>query len=172
MALYVVQRWIHAHGAPTHFSSDPEFQVARLKQFLKVHAVCIRPRPARRHNRTGIVEGNNGVFKAIFYRPEKETPSATAPELVSRAPFLSNLFTGSSMLSSFQLARGYSPSILGLPPTRVTQELLDAHYEQTALRAIQKLMHARDNNVIPSRLLPTGTEVYVYYNTSSNSVRM
>lgn len=171
MTSLIDQHWFDRHGAPAAFSSDPEFQAPILTKFLQRHKINIRKRPSRRHNKTGIVERNNGVFKAIFYRLAKEQSTASASALVSRASFLSNLFVGSNTLSAFQLARGYTPSVLGLPPTIVTQDILDAHCEQVALRAIQKLLRSRNNHTIPANILKPGTDVFVFYNTSSHSVR-
>jgi len=97
MTKHLEDRWINVHGAPNYFSSDPEFQVSRLRKFLRLHEIQLRPRPARRHNKTGIIERNNGVFKSIFYRLAKKTPTSTAAELISRSSFMTNLFTGSSI---------------------------------------------------------------------------
>lgn len=48
------------------------------------------------------------------------------------------MFRGSSILSSFKLARGYSPSGAGILSTKVSQALLNAHVELAAPRAIHK----------------------------------
>lgn len=169
MTKLIESHWICQHGAPGGISSDPEFDTAEMKKFLQQHNITFLPRPARRHNKTGIVERNNGVFKAILKRVEREKTTATAMTLVARASFLGNMFSGSKVLSAFQLARGYSPSILGLPKSVVTPELLEAHREQVSIRAIHRILKARVPHTIPTRVLKPGTKVWVYFNTSKQN---
>lgn len=96
---------------------------------------------------------------------------ATASTLVARASFLMNMFHGNSILSAFQLARGYAPSILGITSSVVNAELLEAHIETVATRAIQKAMKYRNNNVIPSNKFNEGDRVWIFYKTSKQNER-
>lgn len=72
-------------------------------------------------------------------------------------------------MSSFQIARGYAPSVLGIPPSRVTQELLTAHREMSATRALQKLLNSHDNHFLPPSALTEDTNIWVYYRTSAQN---
>lgn len=81
---------------------------------------------------------------------------------MASAVFLSNFFSGSKLLSSFQLAWGYQPSILGIPASRVPQELLDAHIEQTATRALQRAIRSRVQKVPRSSNYKQGDRVSVW----------
>lgn len=69
-------------------------------------------------------------------------------------------------MSAFQLPRAFTPSILGIPRSIVSEELLKAHVEMEATRAIEKFMRSRIPNVPDSRLLRPGTEVFIFYDTS------
>ena len=75
------------------------------------------------------------------------------------------------MLSSFQLARGYSPSILGMPSQEVSQELLDAHVETVAIRAVQKVMRSKVSCVQPRTSFKAGMKAWVSYKTSKQNER-
>ena len=161
--------WIYHHGAPEAISADDEFNRAPLQQFLNVHNISFKPRPTRRHNKTGIVERKNATVKAILSKLNDESSEASVEVLIKRAAFLSNLFSGSRLLSSFELVRGYLPSVVGLPSSLVTQELLDAHKEQTAIRKMQRLLHSRAHHSHQPELFNSGDNVWVFYNSSKQN---
>lgn len=119
--------WIYHHGAPKLIGADPEFCKPFFERFLKAHGIELKPRPARASYNNGLVERNNGVFKAVINSISKEKTDSSAADIVARVSFLTNMFHGNYILSAFQLARGYAPSILGIPSTVVTEDLLAAH---------------------------------------------
>lgn len=135
--------WLSRHGAPKEFSADPEFCKPFLMRFLLSNNVTLNPRPSRSSSMNGIVERNNGVFKNILARLEKETTEASPSVIFSTASLMSNMLHGNKDMSSFQLARGYSPSITGIPSTVVPTEFLDAHVRTSAARAVQRVMDGK-----------------------------
>lgn len=161
--------WIYHHGAPGAFSADPEFCKGFFERFLSAHAINLHPRPSRSSSKNGKVERNNGVFKAVLYRLARENTEASARTLVARASFMTNLFHGSSTLSAFELARGYSPSIVGIPSTVVPREMVEAHVENTANRAIHKILRSRGPSNIKESHLGQGTPVWVFYKSSKQN---
>lgn len=44
------------HGSPASLPADYEFNRRQLRSTLKAHEIVFKTRPARRHNKTGIVE--------------------------------------------------------------------------------------------------------------------
>ena len=165
----VKRYWICVHGAPGALFADDAYDKPNFHTFLKQHNIVYKPRPARRHNKLGCVERKNRTVKAIIRKLDNEITDADAETIVARAVFLSNLFSGSRKLNSFQLAKGYTPPILGIPSSRVTTELLQAHKEQAATRAMQTLLHSKNPTVLPSNILQPGVPVWVYYETSSKT---
>lgn len=164
--------WICMHGAPRSLSADDEYHRKKLTDFLRSHDIQFKPRPARRHNKVGIVERKNGTLKEIIQRLDKDISTMSSDAIVARATFLSNMFSGSRLMSSFELARGYSPSILGLPRTDVSQELLDAHKEQVATRALQRLLRSRSHeSPIPDMFRPNDL-VWVFYKTTKKNEKV
>ena len=161
--------WIYRHGAPCAISADDEFNCVALQQFLRVHNIQFMPRPTRRYNKTGIVERKNATVKSILYKLNDELCQATPDTLLKRATFLSNMFSGNQTLSSFELVRGYRPSVVGLPRNIVTQELLDAHKEQVATRKLQRLLNSRNYNSHRPDLFNAGDRVWVFYRTSKQN---
>lgn len=163
--------WVLRHGAPVAISADDEYNRKHLRAFLIAHSVTFKPRPTRRHNKTGIVERKIQTVKEIIRRMDKEITSASAEEIVSRAIFMSNFFSGTHILSSFQLVRGYQPSILGIPPSTVPPDLLHAHTEQVATRALQRAMRSRSSTFAPQQAYKPGDVIWVWYATTKGNER-
>lgn len=93
---------------------------------------------------------------ADFYNANRGIVIHTA-ELLSKAKFLTNTLRGNSKLSSFELARGYQPAIIGLPQTNVSKDLLNAYHKQIDHRGICKLLESRSPKLIKPSLLPRQT---------------
>ena len=106
-------------------------------------------------------------MKNILRKLDGENSDASDHTLLARATFFSDMFSGTKILSSFQLARGYSPSILRIPTTRVTKELLDRHKAAMATRALQKAIRSRSVNAPEPRFFSPGDEIWAYYKTSN-----
>lgn len=163
-------RWFCAHGAPKRFSADPEFCVPVLKSFLNAHNIHLADRPARSSNKNGIVERNNGIFKLVLSKIAKEKTDAHPQTLTARASLLTNLIHGSGVLSAFELAKGYTPSILGIPARHIPEDVMKAHVEISANRALQKVLKSRVPRVVPPSMLHTGREIWVFYKSSQQNI--
>lgn len=104
-----------------------------------------QPRPARCHNKLGIVELEHSIIRALVQRLIKDAEyfahsrgvNVENTEVRSRATFFSNVLYGSKTLSSFEIDMGYLPSLACLQ--KVSGELVVAHQEQVARRALHKL---------------------------------
>jgi hypothetical protein len=161
--------WIYLHGPPSECSGDPEFDNAAFIQYLNHHDITYKARPARRHNKTGFVESGHSSIKLLARRLVLDSKSSTVhsrlpsfPEIIAHATFLRNLLYGSRILSSFEQARGYQPSIAGLPVGFVTPDLRQAHAEQIARRTLSRLLKARHANLLDHSVLKPGTAIYVF----------
>ena len=161
--------WIYCNGAPDAVSADDEYNCVALRQFLHIHNIVFKPRPTRRHNKTGIVERKNATVKAILNKLDDEQSNADTETLLKRGGFLSNMFSGNKLLSSFELVRGYRPSILGLPRTIVTEEILEAHKQQVATRKLQRLLNSKAHQSPQPQLFSPGDSVWVFYKTSKQN---
>ena len=124
-AVRVVEtEWFNVYGPPLTASTDPEFAKDPFLPFLKHYEVKFEPRPARRHNKIGIVESKNNILTrrlvkdADYFKTTRGT-SATTSEILSRAVFLADIPYGDKRLSSLEMVRGYTPSFVGLPKTQV-----------------------------------------------------
>lgn len=161
--------WILRHGALSSFASDEEFQTRPMQIFLSYHYISLCERPVRRHNKSGVVERKNGTVKRILERLQHDNSTASDATLLARATLLSNVFSGSKLLSSFELAIGYAPAILSLPQSVVSSELLEAYRDQCATRALQRLLSSRVSSTVPPSALREGRKILNFYKSSKQN---
>lgn len=141
------------------FVADPEFCGPVIRKFLNGYDIRLEERHSRSSHKNCTIERNNGVFKHIVDKLGKEGTTVSAATVAARALFLTKTFKGSGTISSFQLARGYTSSISGSRTTLVAQELIDAHVEFCAARAIQSALESKQPNSIPLDLLHKGMRI-------------
>lgn len=151
---------MHLHGAPFSFSADTELTRGNMKQFLKSHRIGLSKRPIRCHSKTGIIERENHTVKEIFECLQKDTSKYSDATLLSRATFLSNIFSRTSALNSFKLARGYNTALLGVHSRIVPSNFMEAYKDQAGTRALHRLVKSKTLRTIPINLLSPGTENY------------
>lgn len=58
--------WSHMCRALKYFSADHEFCRAMLQKFMENHGKEARARPSRSSHKTGKIERNKGIFKAMY----------------------------------------------------------------------------------------------------------
>ena len=167
--------WFNIHGPPAKLSGDPEFVNGKFSELMKRFSVTVEPRPARRHQKIGVVERKHAVVRTLAQRILKDVEfvenavhgnamDCDEPDLnahiLSRATFVSNVLYGSRKVSSFNLSRGYTPAIGGLPQTKVEEDLIRAYQEQTARRALMSVDCARTPKTLEKEQLKRDTPVY------------
>lgn len=58
--VYTVEmEWLHRHGRPERLSADDELNSKAVRRFASSQGIAYKPRPVRRHNKTGILERKN-----------------------------------------------------------------------------------------------------------------
>ena len=132
--------WIHNHGEPQAVAADPEFARRPFTDVLKTHSIHMQHRPARRHQKIGVVERKNAIVSQILTKLAIADPDIDLHLLASRASFVSNVISGSRLHSSFAERHGYEPSFLGLPSSIVPESVKRAQEETSAHRAIERAM--------------------------------
>ena len=115
LVLAFERTWIHRHGNCKEIYGDQEFESSFLLKWCKDRCVKFNPVPSRRHNKTGTVERKNRVIKDVLEKLDGDTSTKgyRFADLISSATFLSNVMYGNKNISSFEMARGYTPSIPG-----------------------------------------------------------
>ena len=162
--------WIDSHGPPKIVSADREFFKSSFRTFLKDHLITLEERPARRHNKLGIVESRHRSLRLFVQRLLKDAEywrlskglEVSRHAVLSRATFLCNALRGNAVLSSFELARGYLPSFVGLPQTLISKGIFEAYKEQQAKRAISRMLRSKTQQVVKAEILKPKTPVYYF----------
>lgn len=129
-----------------------------------------KPRPYRRHNKVGIIERKNGTIKRIIEKLQNdEGANEDAVRMAQKAIFLSNVFSGSKLLSSFELSREYTPSLVASGSRGINPEFLQAHAQQTAIRVLHRLLPSRTPQTLNRTAINVGDRVFYYYNSSKQN---
>lgn len=105
MSSCIERVWIRIHGEPQSISGDDALDKLVFHCSPRQHNIIFKPRPSWRHNQLGHVERKNPTIKTIIKRLDKDIHEVNASTIIARAVFLSNLFSGSRTLSSFQLTK-------------------------------------------------------------------
>ena len=158
--------WVCRHGAPQILTADPGLAGSVMSAFCATHSITWQTRPPRRHNTIGVVERRNGVMRMVLEKLVCGNDSvgvasrASDEVLLERANFLANLYVGNVLLSSFELFRGYMPSLVGMPSRFVSDADVETHVQLTATRAISRMLHSKSFNPYVKPLLSVGQLVY------------
>ena len=169
--------WVCRHGAPEILTSDPGLAGGVMDAFCTTHSITWQTRPPRRHNTIGVVERRNGVMRMVLERlvsGNDSLPSSARTEdglLLERANFLANLYVGNSVLSSFELFRGYLPSLVGMPTRFVSDADVEAHVQLSATRALSRMLRSKNFNPYIRPALSVGQIVYVHTRNRPGSAR-
>lgn len=102
----------------------------------------------------------------MIKRVQNDTSQASDSRLLSRDVVFSNTFSGSRLLSSIELARGYSSALLGVPKKLISYDLIDAYNDQSKIRALHWLIKAGDPQILSADCLPAVQEVLFSFKTS------
>lgn len=169
--------WVLRHGAPESIAADPGLGGKVMNDFCAQHSVVWESRPPRRHNTVGVVERRNGVMRMILARivaandtlPESE--QSTDSLLLERANFLVNLILGDETLSSFQLLKGYQPSLVGMPTTSLAPENVQAHLQISSQRALSRMLRSKSFNPYTKPPLSVGQIILIHTQRQTGSAR-
>ena len=163
-------KWINVHGAPKIVSGDLEFLNTTFLNAIRYFGCEFEQRPARRHNKLGVVERKNSIIRVMAQRVHSDAKFFSVSkgsefmleDILSRATYLANILYGSKALSSFEMARGYKPSITGLPKIKLTDDILEAHEEQQARRPLSLLEKSKTPRPVNPSKLSRDDQVYFF----------
>lgn len=110
---------------------------------MKKHGVQSCSQPSRSAYKIGSVERNNGIMKGIIVNLDKNGNGGSASISFSRSSLIINCLIGSKLMSSFQLLKGYNPSILGIPSSTGTYYILQVHIKIEEAREMERAIRLR-----------------------------
>ena len=162
--------WINMNGPPQSVAADVEFDNEPMRAMFRSHNIQFNGCPARRHSKTGSVEGGNGILRFFAQQLLEDAEhlktqkgiNFSADELLSKALFLTNILYGQKSLSAFALARCYTPSVAGLPQQEFSADIVVAHQEQVVRRSVHNIFTSRSPRVLSRQLIQPETPVYFF----------
>lgn len=66
-------------------------------------------------------------------------------------------------MNAFQLERGYSLSIVGIPRKIFTQDLIGAHMDRESLHAVERMMGSNTTSSTDEEFIPEVKKVIIYH---------
>lgn len=130
--------WILKHGSPCRLLADSEYIKKPILSFLESHGILHAERPVRRYSKIGIVERKHRTVKTILERIQSDNSASSDAVLFARATFFPNMFSGYSIVSSFELVRGYSRAIFGGTKKFLSKDLLKKYKDRRCTRVLQR----------------------------------
>ncbi len=106
---------------------------------MRQASVKLLPIPARRHNKN-VFESKHKVLRDIYTRISYEDKDTSPDLLIQRMFRISNLLYGNDCLNAYELAHGYTPSLLVGERVPVSTDLWKAHDEIKAKRKLKKIL--------------------------------
>lgn len=103
------------------------------------------------------------------FRKPIRMPHQMTDVIIARALFLTNCIRGSKGLGSFNIVRGYRPSVSGIPAPMVTQEMTYAYISHEATSALNRMLVSRKPNELTESVIPPGTNILVYFKMSKQN---
>lgn len=143
----------------------PEFFNATFRKTISYFNVAFDATPVSGHNKSGCFERKHAAVNALSHcikldakftfseqagSTSDSTLVTTAGKILSGATYLSIALYGIKILSSFQMAKEYTLSVLGLPKSLICNSIFMAHQEQEAKRKLRKLKKTRNPKVLSS----------------------
>lgn len=82
---------------------------------------------------------------------------------------MSNCIYGYKVIVAFELAKGYVPSIYVNPSRLIPENILIAHKQQEATRALNRMLRTRERKILSANDIKRGDKVLYYYNSSKGN---
>lgn len=93
-----------------------------------------------------------------------------SPETIaSRTSFQTNVMRGSKLMSAFQMERGYKPSVLGIPRSIISEDILNIHVEHSSIREIERIMRFKSSETIDPNKMNMVNRILVYHKRSKQN---
>ena len=143
--------WLSRHGNPESIRYDAEFGKNPFKSLLIRSNIRLLPPPARRHNKNGKIERKHRTIRWI----------------IKKSCFLTNIFYGSKLVSAFELARGYTPKLLGKGGiSNLPKGIIEAYLDSQATRKLQKVLSSNHTTKIVPNCIRVGDRILGYIRNS------
>ena len=136
------QNWITHFWYPNIIRGDKAFMEGEFKKYMDSRDIKFDLVPPGRHSRNAI-ESKHRAIRSIYLRL-KEDKSLSIEACAVKAVSISNDLYGSSIMSSFELAKGYSKPI-GDHPVQISDDIVKAYEDIQARRKLARIIKSKGN---------------------------
>lgn len=151
--------WMSEFWPPRAVQRDLSFQHAEFLDYIHKYGIEFLPVPPRRHHKNKL-EPKHAIIGSIYLRLTSATPSEERDVMALQAIRISNDLYGNDVMSSFEIAMGFTkPMDQSISPTVVPMELSEARDTMIAKRKYTKLLQS---NITKNPAVATGDMVQVY----------
>lgn len=106
--------WLSPFWPPESAQADHAFNISLFTTFLDSHGTGFRPTPPRRLSKI-VLESKHAITSSISIRLCTHTPGLPIEISLKRAIRISNHLYGSAVLSTYELANGFTRPFIGSP---------------------------------------------------------
>jgi len=138
--------WLSQFWEPEVVAFDQAFNSDIFLKFLGKYGIEARPLPSRRHNKN-VLESKHRIIRDVYIRLKADAegdPTLSGRTLVQQALRISNDLYGNDVMSSQELAKGYTrPVESGNVPRIVPKEIREAHENLKAKRKLTLILRSK-----------------------------
>ena len=134
--------WLCQFWPPSTVLGDAAFKRDVFINFLRMNDTEFCPIPPRRHNKN-VLESKHGVIRGIFLRLLNEDQSNAELAAVQAVPISNDLY-GSDILSSFEMAKGFTKPVVSDAQARpLHPDLMNAQLQLEAKRKFTRILRSK-----------------------------
>lgn len=149
------ENWVNHFWYPENIKGDKAFEEGAFSNYIKERDISFQLVPTGRHSRNPI-ESKHGSIRNIFVRL---IDAYMQPEIAAvKAVGISNELYGNTVMSAYELAKGYSKPICGKPVT-IPDEVINAYEAIQARRKLSRILNTKSTSE-PSVNIGDMVEIY------------
>ena len=156
--------WLSQFWIPESVRADKSFLCGSFESFCDSRDIKISPVPPHRHSKNAI-ESKHGIIRSVFLKMKHAPPDVSHELLAMRAVSVSNDLYGNDLMSSFELAKGFTKPVIHRSITEIPDDVVNA---QIKLQAKRKLALILKSKATFEELISVGDMVETYNATGMN----
>lgn len=127
---------------PVSVQGDKAFAHGSFRKFLDESGVSFRLVPPRRHSKNPL-ESKHGIIRSIYLKLRVADPEGSSELHALRAVAVSNDLYGNDVMSSFELAKGFTKPVADGSVCTIPEDVVDAHNRLQAKRKLALILKSK-----------------------------
>ena len=142
--------WLNQFWHPNKIQGDKAFNNGEFANYLQQLNIQFKPVPPKRHSRNPI-ESKHAIIRSVFIRlKENAGIESNLQQLAYQAVTTSNDLYGNNVMSSFEVAKGYTkPLIKPANELGIPDEIYQAQQNLIAKRKLALILKSKSTAEIP-----------------------